>query len=113
MFMLYKINGEQARFLFDKLVHQDTDHELREKLVQNIKDEFDRMDGKPTKKEAELARREEETQQNKRQQQEVEELQKKLAEAKALNKQVRRTLGTFYKGNTRPFVYRIYLTRLV
>jgi len=88
LFFLYRLNGEQTRYLFDELIHQDAAKELREKMIENVRDEFDRMDGKPTKKEMDQARRQEAESQRQRQQQEVEELQRKLAEAKALNRQV-------------------------
>ena len=59
LFTLYRLNAGQARFRFEQLIHEDSQKALREQLVDNIWDEFDRMDGKPTKKEAEAAKKRE------------------------------------------------------
>ena len=103
LFCLYKIDGTgQTRFLFDTLVQQDVAHELREKLVENIKDQFDRMDGKPTKKQTEVCRREVQHEQKERQLKQVDVLQRRLAEAKALNTQLEERTGSSQKQDHQP-----------
>ena len=61
LFFLYRsVNPGHTRFHFDNLVAEDSAKELREQLIETIRDEFDRMDGKPTKKEIEGMRKQEE-----------------------------------------------------
>lgn len=55
LFFLYRsVNPGHTRYHFDNLVTEDSAKELREQLIETIRDEFDRMDGKPTKKEIEV-----------------------------------------------------------
>ena len=47
---MYRVNDEKTREIFEVLVANDKTNEIREKTIQNIKDDFDRIDGKPTQK---------------------------------------------------------------
>ena len=50
MKFMYRVNDEKTREMFDIMKQNDQNHEIREKTVQNIKDDFDRIDGNPTQK---------------------------------------------------------------
>jgi len=50
MKFMYRVNDEKTREMFDFMKQNDKNHEIREKTVQNIKDDFDRIDGNPTQK---------------------------------------------------------------
>ena len=48
---LYRVNDERTREMFDIMVANDKNNkQIREKIVNDIIDDFDRIDGKPTKK---------------------------------------------------------------
>lgn len=48
---LYRVNDERTREMFDIMVSNDKNSkQIREKIVNDIIDDFDRIDGKPTKK---------------------------------------------------------------
>ena len=51
MKFLYRVNDERTREMFDAMVAGDKNNkQIREKIVADIIDDFDRIDGKPTKK---------------------------------------------------------------
>ena len=48
---LYRVNDERTREMFDIMVANDKNNkQIREKIVNELIDDFDRIDGKPTKK---------------------------------------------------------------
>ena len=47
---MYRVNDEKTRDMFDIIIQNDRDKQIRDKTVQNIHDDFDKIDGKPTKK---------------------------------------------------------------
>ena len=44
------MNDEKTREMFDMMISNDKGHEIREKIIENVTDDFDKIDGKPTKK---------------------------------------------------------------
>jgi len=93
---LYRVNDERTREMFDIMVANDKNNkQIREKIVNELIDDFDRIDGKPTKKELEERQKRLATEEQARKEAEVAELQKKLAEMKALTKQAEQSKQAF------------------
>ena len=78
-----------ARNLFELLVKGDgveVKNDLPQKIVDQIYDEFDKLDGKPTKKQLEAERKKQEAVRKRAEQAEIEELQKQIAAARQANR---------------------------
>merc|ERR1712131_549195 len=84
---MYRVNDEKTRDMFDIIIQNDRDKQIRDKTVQDIHDDFDKIDGKPTKKELEAKQKQAEAAEAARKAAEVKELQRKLEEVKELNRQ--------------------------
>ena len=78
-----------ARNMFELLVKGDgveVKNDLPQKIVDQIYDEFDKLDGKPTKKQLEAERKKQEAVRKRAEQAEIEELQKQIAAARQANR---------------------------
>ena len=93
---LYRVNDEMTRDMFEAMVASDKNSkQIREKIVADIQDDFDRIDGKPTKKELEEKQKQLAAEEKAREEAKVAELQRKLAEMKALTKQAEDSKAAF------------------
>nr|AAS21336.1 hypothetical protein KIAA0562-like protein [Oikopleura dioica] len=89
LYLLYSQNGVMARNMFEILVKGDgveVKNDLPQKIVDQIYDEFDKLDGKPTKKQLEAERKKQEAVRKRAEQAEIEELQKQIAAARQANR---------------------------
>lgn len=89
LYLLYSQNGAMARNMFELLVKGDgveVKNDLPQKIVDQIYDEFDKLDGKPTKKQLEAERKKQEAVRKRAEQAEIEELQKQIAAARQANR---------------------------
>ena len=89
LYLLYSQNGAMARNLFELLVKGDgveVKNDLPQKIVDQIYDEFDKLDGKPTKKQLEAERKKQEAVRKRAEQAEIEELQKQIAAVRQANR---------------------------
>ena len=73
-------------------------NDLPQKMIDTIYDEFDRLDGKPTKKQLEAERKKEEAARKRAEQAEIEELQRQIAAARQANREQEMRSGGQYQA---------------
>ena len=99
LYLLYSQNSALARNLFETIVKGDgveVKNDLPQKMVDTIYDEFDKLDGKPTKKQLEAERKKRENIRKRAEQAEIEELQKQIAAARQANREQEMRSGGQY-----------------